>query len=66
VSYQSEWQQRQVEAGLCQICAKPRKHYSQRCDKCAVKHRLLARKKLGLKGRAVSGIGRKCKAFQKI
>lgn len=46
-SRQAAWARKQVAAGNCGKCGKPRNLYATRCDLCAVKHRINVRKKNG-------------------
>ena len=38
-SRQTRWQRKQVEAGNCRHCGRPRLHYPTACDACAAKYR---------------------------
>jgi hypothetical protein len=47
MSRQNLWAQRQIKAGNCGICGKPRQLYATRCDICAWADRERQRKRKG-------------------
>ena len=65
-SKQYRWQLKQLAAGNCKICGKPREHYKQLCDIHQLARRIAVRKQLNTKPWQPGSRGKKPFIYEEI